>query len=196
LARSFGLDCFVRADRLFGYALKEYRMPLTLAQMNALLPDNTAGDISAEDLRDVVEALDARSFVHVNLIGSPSSFSTYNNAPNSLNFWTGNSRVSTFVDLTDMRQVRLVVGVNTASASGNTPVVRLMYRTSFSTTASDYSSIAAAGNVEASLSSQGLVASAWTDLATLAKADVVIAGMNDGGNASAGPSVYAVAQFR
>lgn len=32
-------------------------MPLTLAQMHALLNDNTSGDISAEDARDVVEAL-------------------------------------------------------------------------------------------------------------------------------------------
>lgn len=32
-------------------------MPLTLTQMLALLPDNTAGDITAEDMRDVVEAL-------------------------------------------------------------------------------------------------------------------------------------------
>lgn len=32
-------------------------MPLTLAQMHALFNDNTAGDISAEDGRDVIEAL-------------------------------------------------------------------------------------------------------------------------------------------
>jgi hypothetical protein len=32
-------------------------MPLTLAQMLALFPDNTAGDISAEDGRDVIEGL-------------------------------------------------------------------------------------------------------------------------------------------
>lgn len=32
-------------------------MTLTLSQMHALLPDNTAGDISAQDARDVVEAL-------------------------------------------------------------------------------------------------------------------------------------------
>lgn len=32
-------------------------MPLTLAQMQALFPDNTAGDISAEDGRDVIEGL-------------------------------------------------------------------------------------------------------------------------------------------
>lgn len=32
-------------------------MPLTLAQMLALLPDNTAGDISAADMRDVVAAI-------------------------------------------------------------------------------------------------------------------------------------------
>lgn len=32
-------------------------MPLTLAQMLALLPDNTAGDISAVDMRDVVTAI-------------------------------------------------------------------------------------------------------------------------------------------
>lgn len=32
-------------------------MPLTLAQMIALLPDNTAGNISEQDLRDVVTAL-------------------------------------------------------------------------------------------------------------------------------------------
>lgn len=32
-------------------------MPLTIAQMLALLPDNTAGDIGADDVRDVTEAL-------------------------------------------------------------------------------------------------------------------------------------------
>lgn len=32
-------------------------MPLTLAQIDALLADNTAGDISAADMRDVAEAL-------------------------------------------------------------------------------------------------------------------------------------------
>lgn len=37
-------------------------MALTLAQMLALLPDNTAGDISAEDMRDIVTALHERDF--------------------------------------------------------------------------------------------------------------------------------------
>jgi hypothetical protein len=196
LARSFGLFVFVRADRLFGYSLKESRVALTLAQMNALLADNTAGDISAADMRDVVAALDARSVIHVNLIGSPSSFSTYNNAPNSLNFWTANSRVTTFVDLSDMRQARLVVGVNTASASPNSPVIRLLYHTSFSSSAGDYVSIAASGNIEVSLSSQGVFVSSWVDLAAGAKADVVVGAFSDGGDSDKDPNAYAVAQFR
>lgn len=40
-------------------------MPLTEAQMHALLPDNTAGDISAQDMRDVVSALHAGRGVRV-----------------------------------------------------------------------------------------------------------------------------------
>ena len=164
--------------------------------MLALLADNTSGDISAEDMRDIVTALDGRGMMAVNLVGTPGSFGTYTNAPNSVDFWAANSRAVTAVDLTDFRQARLVVGVNTASASANTPTVRLMYRATFSTTAADYATAAASGNIEQSIASQGVFASAWADLAAGAKASVFVFGASTGGDGVADPSVYCMAQFR
>jgi len=171
-------------------------MALTLAQMHALLADNTSGDISALDMRDIVTALDARAGMTINLVGSTANFSGYNNAPTADAFWTANSRNVTAADLTDMRQARLVVGVNTASASPNTPTVRLVYRTTYSTAVGDYVSAAASGNIEQSLASQGVFVTAWAGLAAGAKVDVFIAGISTGGNASASPSIYCMAQFR
>ena len=171
-------------------------MALTLAQMLALLADNTSGDISAEDMRDIVTAIDDRCGFNIGLVGTPNSYSTFTNAPNSETFWGQNARSVTFADLTNMRECRLIVGVNVASTSPNTPVCRLKYFTSASSTGSNYLSIAASGNVQVSIATQGVFKTEWTALAAGAKADVAIAPFGDGGDADKDPSIRAAVQFR
>lgn len=111
-------------------------------------------------------------------------------------FMNGNDRNVWKVDLSNYTQARLVLRVTTASASANSPRVRLRYHTAFSTTIGDYIDIGTS-EIACSLASTGVIASSWIDLVTAAKADIFLIGSEIGGDGAADP-VYAsvVAYFR
>lgn len=114
---------------------------------------------------------------------------TMTNQANSEQFLGNSNRNITRADLTNYTQYRLVARVVTGSASANTPRLYAQFHTSFSTTASDYSPLGDSGDVNASLTNAGLVATAWTNLASAAKADVFLTVMQNGGDGTADPAV-------
>lgn len=112
-------------------------------------------------------------------------------------FFSNNNRNITRGDLTLYTQARLVARVQTGSASANSPRLILRYRSgAFSTTVGDYSDIGTS-EVACSLTSTGVIDSGWIDLASGAKADVLITMVQTGGNGSASPVLGTViAYFR
>lgn len=83
-------------------------MPLTLAQMHALLPDNTAGDIGADDMRDVVEAVTQRTFEREGVLPPTSGWSWVNQGTGAV------------TDVGDGRTV-----LTSSSAGGNNLILRV-----------------------------------------------------------------------
>lgn len=111
-------------------------------------------------------------------------------------FLNNSSRSAQQVELSAMQQVRLTIRVTTASASANTPKLRLRYKTTFSPSVTDYADIGTS-EVSCSLSATGLITSSWIDLAAGAKADVFVIVEQLGGDGSAQPIVGAVsAEYR
>jgi len=112
------------------------------------------------------------------------------NAPNSERFFGNINSFIRKVDLSGTQQVRYMGRVNTASASANTPVIRLKYFTSFSTTVGDYLQLGDAGEVEFSVAATGYLDTGWLDLVAGAKVDnIFLAAVGDGGDAAADPAV-------
>jgi len=116
---------------------------------------------------------------------------TMTNQANSEQFLGNSNRIITKVDLTHYTQVRLITRVVTGSASANSPRVYAEYHTAFSTTIGNYVGIGTS-TVNCSLTSTGLIDSGWIDLADGAKADVFIAVLQNGGDATADPAVGGV----
>lgn len=110
------------------------------------------------------------------------------NQANAENFLSAVSRDVTLLELTTYTQVRLVTRVQTNSASANNPRLRLRYRTSFSTTVTDYSDIGTS-EVATSLASTGVIDSGWIDLVSGAKADVYVTVTQLGGDGAADPVI-------
>jgi hypothetical protein len=118
------------------------------------------------------------------------------NQANALQFLAASDRHVLRADLSGYAEARLVVRVTTGSASQNTPRLMVRYRTVFSTTPADYLLLATT-EVSCSLTSTGVVSSAWLPLVAGAKADVFLAVLQDGGDGVADPAVGAVTvQFR
>jgi len=92
-------------------------------------------------------------------------------APNSERFYGNVNSFIQKVDLSGKVQVRFTARVDTASASANTPVIRLKYFTAFSTTVGDYLQIGSVAEVDLSLAATGYIDSNWVSLAALARVD-------------------------
>lgn len=116
---------------------------------------------------------------------------TLTNQAVAAQFLGNSNRNITLVDLSNINQVRLVARVVTASASVNSPRLKVMYKTgAFSTTVGDYSNIAASGEAAAALTPVGVTDSGWVDIADLAKVDNVYLTIQQiGGDAAADPAV-------
>ena len=114
------------------------------------------------------------------------------NQPNSAQIQpTSNANAwATRVDLTNAHQIRFGARVGVGSASANSPRLILRYYTSLSATASDWIDIGTS-EVSASLTSTGIARSSWIDIAALAKADVFVTIISDGGNGTADPEFSA-----
>lgn len=121
---------------------------------------------------------------------------TITNQANATQFLTNLDAFITAADLSLFSQVRLVTRVSTASASANTPQIQLRYRTSFSTTATNYSAIGTS-EVKTSLAATGVIDSGWIDLVDAAKSYVYLCLIQTGGDAAADPTIgYVTAHFR
>lgn len=138
-----------------------------------------------------------RSFYRPPLIYSINlGLSTLTNQPNTLELLTSASPgiFITKLDLTGFTQVMLQVHVFVASASGNSPRVILGYATSYTTTAGSFSDIGTSA-VTCSMSSTGIIRSAWTDLAAGAIGDVWISPLTNGGNGGADPQIQGITAY-
>ncbi len=121
---------------------------------------------------------------------------TLTNQPNTLELLTPASPgiFMTKIDLTGFTQVMLQVHVYVASGSGNSPRVILGYATSYTTTAGSYSDIGTSA-VTCSMSSTGVIRSAWTNLAAGAIGDVWISPLTNGGNGVADPQIQGITAY-
>lgn len=108
--------------------------------------------------------------------------------PSTERFLANTSRNVKKFNFADYTEVRLTARVTTSSASVNSPRIRLRYKTSFSTTISDYGDIGAS-EVSCSVSATGLIDSGWIALVAGAKADVFITVGEIGGDSSLSPVV-------
>lgn len=112
------------------------------------------------------------------------------NSPLAERFIVGQPwRYIKLVPMAGHTQVRLVGFQTVASASPNTPRLRLVYKTGgWSTTIGDYTSLAASGDVEISLSTVALQDSGWVDLAPGAVGDILVGLTEQGGDGAEDPA--------
>lgn len=132
----------------------------------------------------------------VSLNAAPVAGSTWTNQPAADTFLFGSSRHIMQADLTGYRQVRLVVNKQaTAAKAGAT--IRAVYRTSFSTTESDYASIGTSAVSVATDTTNAMLTTSWVDLAAGAKADVFVGAIGAGGDGAIDPTFGSISlQFR
>lgn len=118
---------------------------------------------------------------------------TLTNSPNAEQLFTNTYGCITKVDLTACTRCRLNVTVSTASASANTPRLRLRYATSLSNppVIGDFSDIGTA-EVSCTMASVGCKDSGTISLASAAKADVFVCIGELGGDGVADPVVNMV----
>ncbi len=111
---------------------------------------------------------------------------TLSNIPSAITFFNNQTAYITKAELTGFRQVRLIVQIQTAANAGSSMVVR--YRTSYSATASNWTTTLGTSEVSVSLASGAIVqTSAWIDIAAGAKGDVWLALLTTGGDGAADP---------
>lgn len=122
--------------------------------------------------------------------------STLTNQPNSLEILTPGTPgiFVNRINLTNFTEVMLQVHVFTGSASGNSPRVICGYSTSYTITPGSFSDIGTSA-VTCSMTTAGVIQSAWIPIATLAKADVYITALTNGGNGTADPQISLVVAF-
>lgn len=104
-------------------------------------------------------------------------------------FLANNNRNIHLLDLSGATEVRLVARVVTASASANSPRLRVRYATSFTTTIGSYADIGTS-EVSCALTPVGVRDSGWIALAAGAKiASCYVAVTQIGGDAAADPAI-------
>lgn len=114
-------------------------------------------------------------------------------------FLAGNNRNVTKMDLTYVSHARLVARVTTGSASANTPRLRLRAKkTTFSTTITDYVTLAASGEIAVGLESTGVIDSGWVAIDSNYQDDNIMVLVDQiGGDGAASPACgYITAYFR
>lgn len=123
---------------------------------------------------------------------------TLTNQPNSLEILTS-ALPGIFIsriDTTGFTEVMLQIHVFVASASGNSPRIILGYSSSYSVAPGSYSDIGTSA-VTCSMSSTGVIQSAWIPLAAGAIGDIYITPLSSGGNGAADPQIQGgIAFFR
>lgn len=106
--------------------------------------------------------------------------------------WAGNQPTRMIKLLPDMNrftQVRMVGNQVTTSASPNTPIVRMVYKTgAYSTTVGDYAELAASGTCEVSLNGTGVRDTGWISLPAGATGDCFVGLLEQGGDGAADPA--------
>lgn len=94
------------------------------------------------------------------------------------------------LDLRPVRQVRLLGRIKTASASANTPVIKVKYYTAFSTTVGDYLALGESAVQFSIFTGQTYGDSGWITIANGARIDgAFVALMSQGGDGAADPIV-------
>lgn len=128
---------------------------------------------------------------------------TLTNQPNSVEIFTAANPglFTTFRDLTGFTQVRLRAHVFANSASGNSPRVIVRWNSSYGSFTAPFTGWTDFGvgatEVACSMSTAGVIITAWTDLNVSAIGPVYITLFNDGGNNTADPVVgYITVEFR
>ena len=121
---------------------------------------------------------------------------TLTNMALALGFFGGSHRFASKVDLTGFTQVRLLVNKQATAGAAASKVI-LRYRTAFDAMPANWLDIGTS-EVNCPINSQnGVVVSAWINLATLAKADVFICPLMSGGDGVLDPVIGNVlAQFK
>ena len=182
------------------------------AAFDALSPTTTKGDLIASDGSNNVrvaagsnnQVLTANSAASTGLewryplveVPIMNGAATLTNQPNTLEMMpSANPGIFiTRMDLSNYTEVMLQVHVFVASASGNTPRIILGYANSYTTTAGSYSDIGTSA-VTCSMSSAGIIRSAWIPLAAGALGDVYIGVLTNGGNTTADPQIQGIRMF-
>lgn len=114
---------------------------------------------------------------------------TLTNHPSTEQFLANNNRNITVLDLSAATRMRLVARVVTGSASPNSPRLRVRYATAFGTNLASYLD-AGTTEIAASLTTAGVIRSAWTDIAVGAKlVSAFVAVTQIGGNGATSPVV-------
>lgn len=135
------------------------------------------------------------SILCVPIVADAAGF-TLTNMALALNFLNASHRYATKVDLTNFTQTRLIVDKQgTAGAAASKIILR--YITAFSTTAASWLDIGTS-EVSCEINVQNtVVASAWVNLAALAKADVFVTALMSGGDGALDPVMGNItAQFK
>lgn len=124
------------------------------------------------------------------------TFTVWSNMPADETFLLGSFNHVLQVDLSDYSECRLTVTRGTVAAA-NGALIRLKYKTTFSTTVGDYSTIGTSAVSVDVTNGSTVNTSSWIPLADGAKADVFLAVAGDDGDASADPDFGAIiASFR
>ena len=157
--------------------------------------DGAAGAQGPQGIQGVQGPAGAASLLCVPII-TDAAVVTLTNMASALNFLNTSHRYATKVDLTNFTQARLVVNKQATAGAAASKII-LRYITAFSTTAASWldigvSEISCAINVQ-----NTVLATAWVNLAALAKADVFVTALMSGGDAALDPTIGGVsAQFR
>lgn len=107
-------------------------------------------------------------------------------------FLAGSNRNITHYDATHASHVRLIGRVTTASASANTPRLRVRgYKGSFSTTIGNYTDVAGS-EVAISLEATGLIDSGWVALSVAYQTEFSLIVDQIGGDSAASPAVAGI----
>jgi hypothetical protein len=114
---------------------------------------------------------------------------TLTNQVQATAFLSASDRVIRQLDLAGYTECRIVARIVTGSASVNTPRLRAVYSTTYTTTVGSYADIGTSV-VAASMVTAGVARSAWVPLAVNAAADAVfVAVVQEGGDAAADPVI-------
>ncbi len=136
-----------------------------------------------------------RHFSHV-IYGDSGVDAVWTNMPLAQALWLNSERHIRRVDLTNYRQCRLVIQKR-AVAGAAASTLTVYYSTTFSTLVANYASIGVSSVQVAANGASTAVESAWVGLTALARADVYVALVGQGGDGALDPTFgFVEVQFR